>query len=97
MATKEDVQKLASLARIRVVEEELQKFTEEFDSILAYVGKLEELAIDTKGAQGLPALRNVFREDGEPHESGAYTGKLVEAFPGKEGNLLSVKQIITHD
>jgi aspartyl-tRNA(Asn)/glutamyl-tRNA(Gln) amidotransferase subunit C len=97
MATKEEVQKLASLARISVSEGELAKFTEEFDSILAYVGKLSELSIDTKGAQAVPALRNVLRPDGEPHESGKYTERLVQAFPEKEGNLLQVKQIITHE
>ena len=96
MATKEEVQKLAQLARISVADEELAKFTEEFDSILAYVGKLNELAIDTKTTGTLPAQRNVFREDGVPHETGVHTETLVEAFPEKAGNLLEVKQIITH-
>ncbi len=95
MATTEDVKKLAALARIRVDEAELEKFTKEFDAILAYVGQLEKFSAPAGSIK--PALRNVMREDGEPHAAGAYTDKLVEQFPSKEGNALSVKQIITHE
>lgn len=96
MATAEEVKKLATLARIRVEDSELEKFTNEFDAILAYVGQLEKLQLPT-GTGAKPALRNVMREDGEPHEGGAYTQKLAEQFPQREGDALSVKQIIQHD
>lgn len=97
MASTDDVKKLASLARLSISEEELSRFAKEFDSILAYVGQLESLnlTIDTKEA--LPKLRNVFRDDGEPHESGLYTKSLTEQFPQSEGDALSVKQIISYD
>ena len=96
MATTEDVKKLAALARIRVKDSELEKFTSEFDAILAYVGQLEKLELPTdKGAK--PTLRNVMREDGEPHARGTYTEKLVAQFPASENNALSVKQIISHE
>ncbi len=97
MATREEVQKLAALARISIKDSELDAFTKEFDAILAYVGQLEKLEIDTDTKSELPALRNVMREDGEPHPSGLYTEKIVTAFPEKEGNALVVKQIITHE
>jgi aspartyl-tRNA(Asn)/glutamyl-tRNA(Gln) amidotransferase subunit C len=96
MATKEDVQKLAALARIRVEDSELEKFTSEFDAILAYVGQLEKLELPSE-KNTKPALRNVMREDGEPHAGGAYTEKLAEQFPQREGDALSVKQIISHE
>lgn len=96
MATTEEVKKLAALARIRVDDSELEKFTSEFDAILAYIGQLETL--DMSGVERVkPALRNVMRTDGKPHASGMYTEKLVEQFPAHEGNALSVKQIISHD
>lgn len=97
MATTEEVQKLAALARIKISEKGLEKFTSEFDAILAYVGQLEKLDLP-KGLKGeKPSLRNVMREDGEPHAPGACTEKLAEQFPDREGNALSVKQIISHD
>jgi aspartyl-tRNA(Asn)/glutamyl-tRNA(Gln) amidotransferase subunit C len=96
MATTEDVRKLAALARIRVEEAELEKFTREFDSILAYVGQLEKLEIPEQ-AEEKPLVRNVMREDSEPHEGGMYTEALVKQFPAQEDRALSVKQIITHE
>ncbi|MDO8593688.1 MAG: Asp-tRNA(Asn)/Glu-tRNA(Gln) amidotransferase subunit GatC [bacterium] len=97
MATTEEVRKLAALARIRVEDSELEKFTSEFDAILAYVGQLEKLELPQGDAlRDKPVLRNVMRADSEPHAGGAYTEKLAEQFPQREGDALSVKQIITH-
>jgi aspartyl-tRNA(Asn)/glutamyl-tRNA(Gln) amidotransferase subunit C len=95
MATTEEVKKLAALARIRVEDAELEKFTREFDAILAYVGQLEKL--DVSGEEETkPLLRNVMRKDGEPNAPGMYTEKIVEQFPDKKNNALVVKQIISH-
>ncbi len=95
MATTDDVKKLAALARITVPEEKLAKFAEEFEAILGYVSKLDELVVP----QATPLLpyTNVFRADENPHEIGKYTEKLTEQFPAREGDLLSVKQILIHD
>lgn len=97
MATVEEIRKLAALARIKIDDAALPAFASELDAIIAYVGQLEKLNLpeDLKGEK--PALRNVMREDGEPHASGIYTEKLVAQFPTREGNALSVKQIIAHD
>lgn len=95
-ATPEDVKRLASLARIEVPEGDLVRFASEFDSILAYVGKLDELTLPESGKR-VPALRNVFREDGEPNVPGTWTKKLADQFPERDGDSLSVKQIISHD
>lgn len=97
MTTSEEVRKLASLARITVSDAELQKFVEEFDSILKYVSQLDELQLPTDTEWELPPLRNVMRKDGEPHEAGLYSEKLAEQFPAREGDALAVKQIITHE
>ena len=97
MATVEEVQKLAGLARIKIEDADLEKFTSEFDAILAYVGQLEKLDLPTGSAGEKPLTRNVMREDGEPHAPGAFTEKVAEQFPAREGDALVVKQIITHD
>ena len=89
------VTKLAALARITIPEERLPKLAEEFDAILAYVGQLEELATTAEGAY-LP-YGNIFRKDGEPTLSGTWTSAITEQFPDKDGDSLSVKQIISYD
>lgn len=97
MASPEEVQKLAALARIHIAEEALTAFAEGFDSILAYVGKLDELTLPSRESRTIPTVRNVFRPDGTPHEKGIYTEALVGQFPHAEENRLKVKQIISHD
>ena len=97
MATTEEVKKLAALARIEMPEAALEKFTKEFDAILAYVGQLEKLDLPKDLKDTKPALRNVFRQDEHPTEPGMWTKKMVDAFPEKEGDYLVVKQIITHE
>ena len=96
MTSADDVRKLAALARITLTDEEVERFSKEFDSILEYAGQVEALKIP-KGMEFEPALRNVLREDGEPDEKAKYTKKIVEQFPDKDGNSLKVAQIISYD
>src|SRR5262249_23315699 len=97
MASAEDVKKLAALARIAIPEEKLASLKSEFDGILAYVGKLDELTLPSSNERPRPAVRNVLRPDGEPHEGAKYTEKLAEQFPERDGDYLKVKQIISYD
>ena len=96
MITVDDVKRLAALARLSISEDKLETFAKEFEGILSYVGKLESLSLsDVK--EVLPPVRNVFREDKNPNEKEAYTETITAQFPAREGNALSVKQIISHD
>jgi len=95
MATVEEVKKLAALARIRVSEEDLERFTSEFDAIVDYIGQLETLDVSGQREEK-PPLRNVMRDDGEPHAAVEYTEKLVAQFRAREGDALVVKQVISH-
>lgn len=95
MISREDIQKLANLSRIQIVPEEETAFAAEIDSILGYVAQVTQLSEGKES--GLSQVRNVFRADGEPHESGLYTDAIVAQMPSKEGNSLKVKKIISHD
>ena len=97
MATKEEVTKLASLARISLPDQQADAFLKEFDAILEYVNSLESLTLPGGSTPHVGTLHNVFRADEEAHPAGKYTRVLVKAFPEKQGNHLKVKQIITHD
>lgn len=95
MTRKEEVTKLAELARLRVSDERLETLVVEFDQVLAYVGQIEELTVP----ESVPFLpyNNVFRNDEIGIAPGSYTKDIVDAFPKKKGNQLSVKKIISHD
>ncbi len=62
--TIKDVEYIANLARLEFKEEEKEKFTEQFNRILEYIDKLNEL--DTTNVEPLYHvidIKNVFRED----------------------------------
>lgn len=62
--TKEEVERVAKLARLELQSEEIDRMTSQLDGILGYVAKLDEL-----NTQGVPATThsqdgvNAFRED----------------------------------
>ncbi|MDT3697220.1 MAG: Asp-tRNA(Asn)/Glu-tRNA(Gln) amidotransferase subunit GatC [Ignavibacterium sp.] len=62
--TKKDVEEIASLAKLKFTDEEMQSFTIQMNEILAYMDKLNEL--DTENIKPLshPVEQvNIFRED----------------------------------
>lgn len=62
--TKQDVEKVAELARLTLTDEEKERFTVQMNAILKYAEKLNEL--DTEGTQPtshVMKLTNVMRED----------------------------------
>jgi aspartyl-tRNA(Asn)/glutamyl-tRNA(Gln) amidotransferase subunit C len=93
MFNRDDVEKLADLARIKLTEAEAEGLAAELDSILAYVSLIQ------KAASAAPARvagdrKNVMREDSEPHESGIYTEALLNQVPQREGAYVKVKKIL---
>ena len=62
--SREDVSKVAMLARLRLKEDELELFTNQLNTIVEFVDQLSKL--DTTGVEPLAhgvEVRNVFRED----------------------------------
>lgn len=96
MLSIEELRKLAELARIEVPDSELEELRGQLGTILDYVGQIQ--TADTEGVpeakDSLPPLRNVFRDDNEPHETGLYTDSIVANFPKSEGGYLKVKKIL---
>src|SRR3989338_3076400 len=88
-----DVRALAKLARLEVSDAELEKLEKEIPDILHFVETIQKAS--TGKETNAPALRNVMRSDENPHESGKYTKKLLDAAPAREGNRIAVKQVIS--
>lgn len=86
--TKEEVQKIAELARIELKGEEIEKYREQLSDILGYVIKLQE--VDATGAEAEHAtdLINIWRDD-KVESCGAEERELIfENMPDKEKDLL---------
>jgi len=95
MITRKDIEKLADLARIHLDDSEKDTLASEIDAILGYVVQLQ------KASQNAPEksdfLRNVFRDDMSPHETGIFTEQLLVASPDRAGQYFKVKKILNQD
>jgi aspartyl-tRNA(Asn)/glutamyl-tRNA(Gln) amidotransferase subunit C len=95
MITKEDIQNLADLARIQVEEGEIERLRSSMEAILSYVSEVRAVSGEEVTNTLEPGtLRNVFREDAEPHEAGRYTAGVLKNAPDKEGEYVKVKKIL---
>jgi aspartyl-tRNA(Asn)/glutamyl-tRNA(Gln) amidotransferase subunit C len=92
---KEKVLNLARLSRISISEDEAESLSHEFESILRYVGEVKSVEAGNKSLspQDFP-VRNIFREDGQGHDSGIYTEKMLNEAPERDGNFIKVKKIL---
>jgi aspartyl-tRNA(Asn)/glutamyl-tRNA(Gln) amidotransferase subunit C len=62
--SKEEVQKVAKLARIELTQEEVEKFQTQLSDILDYIDKLQEVNTDNvETTAQVTGLENVLRED----------------------------------
>ena len=104
MISTKDIEKLASLARIHLVDAEKESLRTEIDSILEYVGQIQSASTEvfSNGAgasgfgsstQNVSSHRNVFRDDKNAHESGINTEALLNEAPEREGDYVKVKDI----
>ncbi len=91
--SKDEVLKVAALARLDLDEAAIEPFSEQISTILDYVDTLKH--VDTEGVPGTShaiSLTNAFRED-EPHEHLEHDRALKNA-PEKEEGTFTVPRVI---
>lgn len=91
--SKEDVMKVAELARLEFGEEELEKFTEQLGNILTYIERLNEL--DTEGVEPTSHVLDIptpLRED--VVEDWLSPGQALENAPEEEDGFFVVPRVI---
>lgn len=90
--TKQEVEKVAKLARIKITEQEKEKFAKQLTGILDYVNQLSEVNTDNvKPTAQVTELKNIMRPDEVmPYENPA---NLVESAPESRDGQVKVKSI----
>lgn len=97
MIEKKDIEKLASLSRMTLSEEEKDRFAKEIDSILGYVKQIQEVADVADSSGKVPAQyphRNALREDVDNRDIIDDTSVLVNLAPASEKGYVKVKKIL---
>lgn len=91
---RDDILKLAQLARLDLSEEEIEEFAQELSEILGYVEQLQ--SVDVSGldpTNQVTGLTNVTRDD-EIRDYGYEPKDLLKNVPHKQDDLIKVKRII---
>jgi aspartyl-tRNA(Asn)/glutamyl-tRNA(Gln) amidotransferase subunit C len=92
--TRDDVLRLAQLARISLNDDEANEFTDELSAILQYVEQLSSVdASGLKPTNQVTGLTNVMRKD-ELKEYGYTSLDLLRNVPRAENGQLKVKRMI---
>lgn len=90
--TKGEVSKIASLARLEVDEERLELFSEQFNDILDYMDKLEEL--DTSNSEPLYSPVEHFESFREDKVSSEYNPEeVLQNAPREESGFFVVPKV----
>jgi aspartyl-tRNA(Asn)/glutamyl-tRNA(Gln) amidotransferase subunit C len=91
---RDDIVKLAHLARLDLSEEEIVEFTAELSEILQYVEQLQRVDVDgLLPTQQVTGLTNVTRSD-EVVDYGYAPSELLKNVPNVKDDLIKVKRII---
>ncbi len=92
--SRDDVLKLARLARLELTDAEIEEYRTELSNILQYVQQIQK--VDVTGLEPttqVTGLKNVMRED-EVTDYGASPDELLRLAPGKQDRLVKVKRMI---
>ena len=94
MITVKELEHLATLARIKLADEEKAPLIKEFDSILGYIDQLKkvDISMDSEGRVG--AVKNVTRLDVATPIASDDRERLLNEAPDREGEFIAVKKIL---
>jgi len=94
MISKEEVKKLAQLARIALSEKEVKSLQADMERILEYVSEIGKAKPPTGWKAVGPELHNVFRLDREAHQAGEFSEALLAQAPARQRDYVKVKKIL---
>ena len=92
--TREDVLKLARLARLELSDEEIETYRSELSEILQYVEQLQSVEVDgLQPTNQVTGLTNVTRPD-EARDYGYQPAELLQNVPSTQDNQIKVKRML---
>jgi aspartyl-tRNA(Asn)/glutamyl-tRNA(Gln) amidotransferase subunit C len=98
MISKEEIEKLAQLARLEVSSGEIESLQKDISNILDYIGQVS--AVSAGEVKEVGVIHNVMRDDLPRTENDTLADKekaLVSAFPKSEKGYNVVRKIIQKD
>lgn len=94
MITTQDIEKLATLSRLKLTDEEKGQFQKEIGSILSYIDQIKKASGNIKEESIVSDHINIMRDDVVTRTKGEYTEELLKLAPKRDGNFVKVKKIL---
>lgn len=94
MLSKDEVKRIAQLARLEISDKEAEKYSKELSGILEFVKKLYEA--DTEGIEPIAHItgaKNMMREDKVIEYSKETKDGIIDNFPEKKDRFDKVKAV----
>lgn len=92
--TIQEVEHIAKLARLKLTEQEKEKFAQQLSSILNYAKQLDEVdAINVEPTNQIIGLRNIFRQDEINEKEKLEKEKLLQCAPDTEDGYIKVPSV----
>lgn len=93
---KEDIDHIASLARLHLSEAEKAMYADQLSAVLAYIGMLDEVETDlVEETTQVTGLADVFREDRVVDCDLEVRKNIIAQFPEKQDGLLRVRAVFS--
>lgn len=89
----QDVQHLATLARLDIPADEQEALLHDLEAMIAYVDQVSQVSIEGRD-QTLGGVRNVMRDDVVTNTPGANTDVILKEVPEVEGGFVKVQKIL---
>lgn len=96
MISKDEVKKIAQLARIEISEDQIEKYRAELSAILDFVGKLSEVKTsDAEPIRQITGLESIFRKDEDRRLLDQSAGhELVKQAPEHKEGYIVVPEVL---
>ncbi|MCK9379402.1 MAG: Asp-tRNA(Asn)/Glu-tRNA(Gln) amidotransferase subunit GatC [Candidatus Moranbacteria bacterium] len=95
MLSKEEIKSIASLARIGLKEEDIERYQKDISGILDYFKKMEELDTDKVEPIGhIAGTTNVYRQDFKNESSEKELESLLKNAPEIKDGAVKVKSVL---
>lgn len=93
--TREEVQHIADLARIRLTEKETERYQKDLSAIFAYFEKLQEVNTDGVDPIGhITGVVNVYRKDKNEDFGDLGRQSILDNVPDVKDNFIQVKAVL---
>lgn len=92
--TRDEILKLAKLARLQLTDEEVEKFSDEISAILGYIDQLQSVNLNgVETTNQVTGLVNVMRKD-EVYSYSVTPEQLLKNAPETEDGQIKVKRML---